>query len=361
MSQIRVADSREAGHEILVVDDENLFRQHWKRILERASFRVRLACDGDEALEEIHRDPPDLVILDLVMKRMNGDEVCRQIKQSQQTESIPVIMVTARGEFDDKIASLRYGANDYLVKVAGDALADEELRASQGGANGGANGSGSGDAGAAVESSNKLRTLEAELVERVRNALRLRVDNRDGNPLTGLPGNARIERELGQRIESRQPLAFLFIDIDNFKAYNDYYGYQRGDEAIKATAQLLTGVIWEHGGNDDFVGHVGGDDFVVMTTPDRAEVIAQLIIAGFDAILERLFDPAEFEARAFTVEARTGRIETFELMSLTIALVTGDNEPLVHPAQVNDRAMELKKYGKKQKGSYIARDRRGTS
>jgi diguanylate cyclase (GGDEF)-like protein len=353
MSQVRVADQQESSHEILVVDDDPTFREHWKRILERASFRVRLACDGDEALVEIHRHPPDLVILDLLMHNMNGDEVCRRLKQSQQTESIPVIMVTAKGDFDDKIESLRYGANDYLVKIAGDLA---------GIPGNGADGAGNGREGAAASAATgeQVRKLEAELVERVRNALRLRVDNRDGNPLTGLPGNARIERELAQRIERGTPLAFLFIDIDHFKAYNDYYGYRRGDEAIKLTAELLTTVIWEHGGPEDFVGHVGGDDFVIMTTPSRADAVAQIIVEGFDAILERLFDPQEFQARAFTVEGRTGKVETFDLMSLTIALVTNENEPLVHPAQINDRAMELKKYGKKRRGSFIARDRRAT-
>jgi diguanylate cyclase (GGDEF)-like protein len=363
MSQVRVADRGESVHEILVVDDEEVFRQHWKRILERADFRVRVASDGDEALEEIHRHPPDLVILDLIMERMNGDEVCRRLKQSQQTESIPVIMVTARGEFSDKIESLRYGANDYLVKVLDGALAT--LPDGAGVVDGDPDVDGEADASAAngghatLAGIDTIQRLEEELVARVRNALRLRVDNRDGNPLTGLPGNARIERELAARIESGLPLAFLFIDIDHFKAFNDYYGYQRGDLAIKRTAELLTAAIWEYGGPGDFVGHVGGDDFVVMTTPERADVVAETIVEGFEHILEELFDEEEYRARAFTVEGRTGKVETFELMSLTIALITGENEPLVHPAQVNDRATELKNFGKKRRGSYIARDRRG--
>ncbi len=345
MSQVRVAEQQESEHEILVVDDELVFRQHWKRILEGADFRVRLASDGDEALAEIHRHPPDLVILDLLMNRMNGDEVCRQLKQSQQTESIPVIMVTAKSDFGDKIESLRYGANDYLVKVGGGESPTMET----------------GEAEVQVPGGTPAGKLEQELIARVRNALRLKVDNRDGNPLTGLPGNARIERELTQRIAAGKPLAFLFIDIDHFKAYNDYYGYQRGDEAIHRTAELLTNVIWKHGDHDDFVGHVGGDDFVIMTTPALADAVANGLVDGFESILEQLFDPADYSARQFVVEGRTGTMETFELMSLTIALVTNENEPLVHPAQVNDRAMELKKYGKKQPGSFIAHDRRGVA
>ena len=116
MSQIRVADRDQSAHEILVVDDEAIFRQHWKRILEDADFRVRLASDGDEALEEIYRCPPDLVILDLLMEKMNGDEVCRQLKQSQQTESIPVIMVTTRGEAQNIEQGYSLGCNDYVTK-----------------------------------------------------------------------------------------------------------------------------------------------------------------------------------------------------------------------------------------------------
>jgi diguanylate cyclase (GGDEF)-like protein len=349
--------------EILVVDDEEIFRQHWKRILERADFRVRVASDGDEALEEIYRHPPDLVVLDLVMNRMNGDEVCRRLKQSQQTESIPVIMVTVRGEFSDKIESLRYGANDYLVKVRDDAHAamTAATTAVDGRVDGTVDAVAAGERGgsATLTDIETLGHLEEELVARVRNALRLRVDNRDVNPLTGLPGNSRIERELTGRIASCEPLAFLFIDLDHFKAFNDYYGYQRGDMAIRRTGELLSAVVWEHGRPGDFVGHVGGDDFVVMTTPDRADAVAEKFIEKFEMILGDLFDEADFRAGAISVEGRTGKIETFELMSVTIAVVTGDNEPLVHPAQVNDRAMELKRFGKKQRGSYIARDRRG--
>lgn len=332
MSQIRVAETHAGTHDILVVDDEELVRRHWQQVLERARFRVRTVADYDGALAEIQRHPPDLVILDLNLSASgdrNGDALCRRIKESQQTESIPVIMVTAQGEFRHKIDSLRYGANDYVLKAQPDS--EDALR------------------------------LEEELVERVRNALRLRIDNRDGNPLTGLPGNARIERELSQRLAAVTPFAFLFIDIDHFKAYNDYYGYRRGDEAIRRTADLLTRVVWQHGDPTDFVGHVGGDDFVVMTTPARADRIAEALVQGFEGILELLFDAKEYQARSFTVEGRTGAVESFRLMSLTIALVTNENEALVHPAQVNDRAMELKKYGKSQPGSFVARERRGSA
>jgi PleD family two-component response regulator len=330
MSHIRVAENRATIHEILVVDDEQAVRDHWRCILEHASFHVRVAGDGEEALQEVRRQLPDLIILDIMMPRLDGHEVCRRLKASQQTESIPIIMVTARGDYEGKIECLRSGANDYLVKES-------------------AGNNGAGAAGS---------QLGEELVERVRNVLRLRVDNRDGNPLTGLPGNARIERELTVRLQAGRPLAFLFIDIDHFKAYNDYYGYRRGDEAIRRTADLIGATVWKHGGADDFIGHVGGDDFVVMTTPAHADAIAGELVAGFDHVLRELFDPDVYAAGSFSVEGRTGKVERFQLMSLTIAVVTSEHEALEHPAQVNDRAMELKHFGKKQPGSFIARERR---
>ncbi len=310
-------------HEILVADDEEIVRRRWKDILEKADFRVRLACDGEQALDEVYRAVPDLVIVDLNMPKMDGNEVCNRLKSSQHTESIPVIMVTASDDPEHKIACLRSGANDYLVK--------DELRKSE----------------------------NTELVERVRNALKLRVDNRDGNPLTGLPGNSKIERELTRRLREQQPMAFLYVDIDNFKAFNDYYGYRHGDEAILKAATVMRQAVVQHGDSNDFIGHVGGDDFVIMTEPARATLIAEAVVTAFDQSLQQLYDPETYAAGGFKIEGRTGRVEEFRLMSLTIALVSNAVEPLVHPAQVNDRAMELKKFGKAQPGSYIARDRRG--
>jgi PleD family two-component response regulator len=322
MSHNSIVGSEPTAEEILVVDDQAIVRERWKSVLEQAEFRVRLASDGREALDEIRRSKPDLVILDLNMPNMNGDEVCRRLKESQDTESIPVIVVTASRDAENKIDSLLYGANDYLLK--------DEL----------------------------AKTRNEELVQRVRNALRLRIDNRDGNPLTGLPGNAKIEREIIRRLTARVPLAFMYVDIDNFKAFNDYYGYRRGDEAILRCAHIISAVVRRSGNRDDFVGHIGGDDFVILTTPDVADSVAEAVVEDFDLINGEFFEPEILSAGEFVVEGRTGRKETFSLMSVTIALVTDEAEPLFHPAQINDRAAELKKFGKKQKGSFIARERR---
>jgi len=223
---------------ILVADDEPHILQILRFTLEKAGYRVVTAEDGEQALEFINEERPDLVILDIMMPKLSGYEVCRKMREDYRLSQIPVIILTARGELSDRVKGLEGGANDYLVKPY------------------------SND----------------ELLLRVRNVLEWNVRQREANPLTGLPGNIAIERELKRRLGLKQPFAFLYIDIDNFKGFNDYYGYQKGDETISFLAGVLTKTVEKLGSREDFIGHIGGDDFVMLTAPAKAEFMARYIV-----------------------------------------------------------------------------------
>jgi PleD family two-component response regulator len=308
-------------YKILVVDDEDHIRRILKFQLEKKGYRVVLAENGEIALELVRREAPDLIILDLMMPKIDGFETCRRIRQSFQTAQIPIIMLTAKTELQDKIKGLQDGANDYLIKP----YSNEEL------------------------------------LLRVGNVLDWSLKQKEANPLTGLPGNRAIEKELQGRIENTEPFAFLYLDIDNFKPYNDHYGYQKGDEAILFLSDIVTEAVNSLGGANDFVGHIGGDDFVVITSPARAEFISRHIIDEFDKGSLILLREEDVSRGFMEVRSRLGEVKRMPLMSLTIALVVDDEGKLKHYAQVNDIASELKRYGKGMSGSVVVRERRKTS
>jgi diguanylate cyclase (GGDEF)-like protein len=303
---------------ILIVDDEPHIRRILTFLLQQKGYETLTAADGQEALDVARTELPDLVLLDLMMPRMDGFEVCTHLRAEFSTSQIPVIMVTAKGEVTDKVRGLQGGANDYLTKPY----------------------------------DNK------ELVARVQNMLDWSRMQRQANPLTGLPGNQAIENRLQATIESGRSFAFLYLDIDNFKAYNDCYGYQRGDTVIRFTAELLRNCSRESGGAQDFIGHIGGDDFCLLTEYDNGEVLGQLIAARFDAESTALLDPDDLAHGSLRVRSRQGGEQDVPFPSLTIALVLDPGGEFEHWAGVSDVAAQLKAYGKSLEGSVVVKERR---
>lgn len=306
------------GQRILVVDDEEHIRKIVKFQLEKAGYTVDLAQDGLEALESIEKLPPDLVLLDLMMPRMDGYEVCRRLKSNYQTSHIPVIMVTAKADLEDKLQGFEGGANDYIAKPF----------------------------------------AISELLLRVRNVLQWSQLQRQANPLTGLPGNVAIERELERRLAGPDDLVFMYADLDHFKAFNDYYGYRRGDDAIRLTAEIITKAVKVAGNQSDFVGHIGGDDFVIISTIDRADAIANTIKRTFDKQIVHLFDKEDLDRGYVEVINRKGMIDRFPLLTITIAMVEAGRNKIDHIAKISDIASELKRYGKTLEGSVVVKERR---
>ena len=319
-NRARTRPAREGARRILVVDDEARIRDILKYQLESAGYRVCLASGGEEALETVRRDPPDLVLLDLMMPTLDGYEVCRRLRAEFWTSHIPVIMITAKGDLEDKLEALQDGANDYITKPF----------------------------------------AVAEVLVRVRNALEWSSAQREANPLTGLPGNIAITREIESRLKSQGAFAFIYADLDGFKAFNDSYGYCRGDAAIGFTARILISAVRAFGNPDDFVGHVGGDDFAVLTTTDRVDRIAEEIIETFDEGVKSFFDREDLVRGYVEVKNRRGETERSPLLAITLAVVTGESGPIEHVAEVSDIACELKGFGKRHEGSVVVGERRGT-
>lgn len=180
----------------------------------------------------------------------------------------------------------------------------------------------------------------------------------DASPLTRLPGGVAIEREMQKRLDSGSPLAFCWIDLSNFKAFNDRYGYARGNEVIKQTAAILEKAVRSKGTPEDFLGHVGGDDFAVLTAPAAKQELAGEIIAQFDRRVPDFYDPPERKQGYILGRTRQGAEVRFPLMTVSIAIVTNERRKLATFFQVSSIAAELKEQAKTHSQSSFVIDRR---
>jgi len=180
----------------------------------------------------------------------------------------------------------------------------------------------------------------------------------DASPLTRLPGGIAIETVLKKRIDSKNPLAFCVLDLDNFKAFNDRYGYANGSEVIKETAKIIDNVVKSKGSPDDFIGHVGGDDFVVITTPEFMRELSSEIISQFDRRIPDFYDSEERERGYILGKTRQGIEMEFPIMSISIAIVTNEHRKLINHLEASEIAAELKDYAKSIPKSVFVVDKR---
>ncbi|MDP4093074.1 MAG: response regulator [Bacillota bacterium] len=303
---------------ILVIDDTELMTKYISDILTNADYEIVTASNGIDGIEKVREEKPDLVLLDIVMPGMNGFEVCKILRDDESNNLMPIIMLTAQDNEDDKLTGLELGADDYIIKPFN----------------------------------------HRELLSRVYNTLR-RIDrNRWANPLTGLQGNLEIQSELNQRIALKQLFSVLYLDLDNFKAYNDVYGFSSGDRAIKLTADIITDNVRSFGVQSDFIGHIGGDDFVVITVPERAEYMSQGIIKDFDLKIRELYTPKDRQRGYITTSNRQGEEIKYPIISISVAIVSNENRNLESHLQIAEIAAELKKKAKSVSGSVYLKDKR---
>jgi len=307
-----------ARRKVLVVDDEKYVVELIKDILESAEYRVIPAYNAKEALERVYSESPDLILLDILMPEVDGYQVCREIREDLLLSNIPIIMLTVKGAEKDEIKGLGIGADDYIIKPFRPGV----------------------------------------LLARVRMVLKRTLRGLEANPLTHLPGNTAITEEIEERIDGNKVFAVLYLDLDNFKAFNDRYSFELGDRVIQQTARIVIKHMKELGCPEDFIGHIGGDDFIAITTPDRVDLICSEIIKSFDKDILKFYSAKDRAKRYITGKDRQGKVNKFPIMSITIAVVTNAKRKFSHTGQIAAVGAELKRYGKTLPGSNYVIDRR---
>jgi len=180
----------------------------------------------------------------------------------------------------------------------------------------------------------------------------------DANPLTRLPGNLAIDRELDQRITNQDPFSHLYIDLDNFKVYSDRYGYNAGSDVLARVGELIERVVHREGTPGDLIGHIGGDDYVVLTTLEMGEKVAEQLIVEFEKMVPSFYNEEDRKKGCFVGKDRFGIERTFPLMTVSIALISSDHYDYPSRLAISQDCARLKKYLKEQDGSNYMLDRR---
>ncbi len=303
---------------ILVVDEDPVMARFLAGDLELEGYDVDVLGDGNLALERAVQTRPDLVLLDVQAPGVDSVDLLRRLRANPPTASLPVILLTGRANGVERVLALSSGADDYVVKP--------------------------------------FDTLE--LVTRVGATLRRTADIRALSPLTGLPGNHRIEVEIASRAASGLPYAICHVDLDEFKGFNDAYGFQRGDELLLLLAACLQRAVTRADGPPAFLGHVGGDDFVVVCTPEQSEPLSDAAVADFDALSRSHYDAVDAERGWLDVVDRRGERRHQALVSVSVGVAAHRGGERDFRAVVAS-ATEMKTVAKSVSGSHVAVDRRG--
>ena len=306
---------------LLIVDDDVDIVRFIQMYLKIEGFDVLVASDGDEALEIIEKHQPALAIVDWMMPRLDGLELIKRVRANPFTASMPIIMLTARGVTAEKALGLEAGADDYLVKP--------------------------------------FDTME--LVARVRSTLRRTQEYREVSPLTGLPGNNRILLEIAERARGGNDYAVCYLDIDRFKSVNDRYGFARGDEFIATLARSLNRAVTSVEGQPAFIGHVGGDDFVLVCGPEQVRPLTETTVNDFETSADTLYDPEDAARGHIVLKSRRGEPQQANLVTLSIGVAFSVARAWSDPREIVAVASDMKTVAKKFPGSYVAFDRRGAA
>lgn len=303
---------------ILIINDDPVAAEFMHNILNETGYLAYCTEDSQNALDIIYNEPPDLIVIDIDMPSIKGDEFCRELKGDTVYGHLPVILLIPSGLSRNQINWDCIPADDYIIKP----VKPEELSLR-----------------VSLSFSRSARELDA-------------------NPLTRLPGNNSIIKETQKRIYSDKRFALAYIDIDHFKAYNDKYGFTRGDEILRMTARIVTNAVRELNQPDAFVGHIGGDDFVFIVPPQLVDSTCQQIIKHFDLIITTFYDEEDM-VRGYTESInRKGEKERFPIMTISIAVVTNEKRKINHLGEASAIAADLKKYAKSFKGSNYVKDMR---
>ena len=304
---------------ILVIDDSLTVCEILRMALMAADFDVVLAHDGEEGLKKAFEEHPDMIIVDVNMPKLNGYEVVERLRKGILTTYIPIMMLTGseHAAFNE-IKGLSLGIDYYATKPFEPEVIVARVKA---------------------------------LLERSRFSISL-------NPLTLLPGNVSIDKEITNRIEANLKFAVLYIDLDNFKSFNDYYGFDKGDKVIKHTADIILEAVSKQGNANDFIGHIGGDDFIVISTPEKIEVICREIIDNFDRTITGFYDEHDLKQGFIEIENRQHELERFKIMAISIGVVSNVVKEITHLGEVSVLGTQMKSAAKKLEGSTYIVDRR---
>lgn len=304
--------------EIYVIDEQEELTEELKKMFkEEPNYRFKRILTKD--MDYVSNNLPQLIIINDDTITKNTIELCTEIRKTEDNNIIPIIVLSSREDKEFKIDLAKNYVEYYVAKSMG---------------------------------------LEY-LYYRIRNIFRLLVLNRTISPLTGLPGNTQIQAELKKRLAREKEFIVLYLDLDDFKAYNDVYGFLKGDEIIKFTARTILENVNNIANSNAFVGHIGGDDFVaILDENTNYEEICRNIIAQFDKGVKYFFTEEDYNRGYLKIQNRKGKKEHFFLTAISIGVVQVESDKYSNVLEIGEVGAQVKHIAKKYKGSCYAIDRR---
>ena len=303
--------------EIYIIDDDESSIMVFKKLFENDP-EYKFISVKSEQIDVALKNIPSIIIVNEDAIEVDGIELCKKIRNDDDNSITPIIVVSSNSSKQHRIQILKESVEYYIKKP-----------------------------------------VNAQyLYFTIKNLGRLININRRISPLTGLPGNVQIHAELKKKIVNREEFSVLYIDLDNFKAYNDIYGFLKGDEIIEFTAETIVNLVHSDKLENTFVGHIGGDDFVAIVPGTNCEKLCQNIISHFDTNVSKFFTQDDLEKGYIEVANRKGIIEQFPLTSLSIGVVASDVGRFHNILEIGEVGAQVKHAAKSVMGSSYAIDRR---
>ena len=303
--------------EIYIIDDDESSILVFNKLFENDKEYKFISVKSDQ-IDIALKNIPSIIIINEDAIEVDIVELCKKIRSDDDNSITPIIVVSSNSEKEHRIQILKESVEYYIKKP-----------------------------------------VNAQyLYYTIKNLGRLITINRRISPLTGLPGNVQIHAELKKRISNKEEFSVLYLDLDNFKAYNDIYGFLKGDEIIKFTADTIMTSIHSLIPNNSFIGHIGGDDFIAIVPTLNCEDVCKDIIANFDANVVRFFTEDDVEKGYIEVANRKGVIEQFPLTSISIGVVEADMGRFANILEIGEVGAQDKHMAKSVMGSRYAIDRR---
>ncbi len=303
---------------VLLVAPDRAEEERMTAELKSFDLTIRSTTDGPTALEMFYIEPPRCLVLYHGMTMPGGRSILDEIKSDNVYGHLPVVLVVSEPERDAMLDWAAIPADDYVVQPY----------------------------------------PAAELYSRIRMCLARASRDVNANPLTGLPGNLTIHREAERRLASGKPFCLAYLDVDHFKAFNDRYGFARGDEVLRMTARVLVNAIRSIDAEGSYVGHIGGDDFVFMTPPGSMQTVCKRVLEDFDRIVPNFYDEEDRTRGHIESVDRQGNPSSFPLMGCSIGVIDTSATTVSHIADLFSRVSEVKSFTKRIPGSSFIIDRR---
>ena len=303
--------------DIYIIDDKRELIEVLKKSFINEKH-YKFVSVGTDEIEEALKNIPSMILIDEDTTNMDIVELCKKLRSDEDNSITPIIVITSDTSREHRVEVLKQNVEYFIKKPI-----DEEY-----------------------------------LYYTIKNMSTLLFVNRRVSPLTGLPGNVQIQAEMKKRILKKEPFAMIYLDLDNFKAYNDVYGFSNGDEVIKFTAKVIYKHIHNVENSDNFVGHIGGDDFVAITNQTDYDELCKNIIGEFDTQVEQYYSEEDVARGYVEVANRKGIIEQFPIVSISIAVVEVAKNQKVSTLQIGEVAAQVKHSAKSIMGSTYVINRR---